>query len=90
MKDTNQSIFSQESKLYFDRMSFQSLPILDLGDYPVSARTQSKNADVEKSYSIIPKLVKETGFMMKRRKSSTTYIVHTSLSFLACGEQTHT
>ena len=59
MKDTNQSIFSQGSK-----MSFQSLPILDLGDYPVSARSQSKNADMEKSYSIIPKLVKETGFMM--------------------------
>jgi hypothetical protein len=60
----NQGIFSQGSKLYFDRMSFQSIPTLDLGDYPVSARSQSKTVNMEKSFSIIPKLVKETEFMM--------------------------
>ena len=45
-------------------MSFQSFSILDLGDYLVSARSESKNADMEKFFSIIPKLVKESGFMM--------------------------
>ena len=61
MKDTNQSIFSQGSKLYFDRKcpskAFQSWTWETI-------LSQSKNADMEKSYSIIPKLVKETGFMM--------------------------
>ena len=61
-------------------MSFQSFLILDLKNYLVSARSESKNADMEKFISIIPKLLKKTGFMMYQRGT----VVHSYKLVISC------